>query len=215
MYRLVIFDMDGTVLNTLEDLADNLNAALSLHGFVPRTLHEVRSFVGNGALKLVSRALPPGVSQEILQAVYEDYKKIYNSNVNGKTRPYDGIIELMQNLKKAGVKIAVNTNKPHDAMILLNEAYFAGLLDFAQGAFEDLPKKPDPAGVNAILQNLKIEKEQAVYVGDSDVDFFTAQNACIDSIGVLWGFRDESYLRQFGFTRFAGSAAELQNLLLQ
>ena len=99
--------------------------------------------------------------------------------------------------------------------LLLNKSHFAGLLDFAQGAFENQPKKPDPAGVNAILQNLQVEAKDTVYVGDSDIDFLTARNAGIDSVGVLWGFRDESYLRQFGFTRFAGTAAELQNLLLQ
>ncbi len=215
MYKLVIFDMDGTVLNTLEDLADNLNAALSLHGFAPRTLSEVRSFIGNGALKLVSRALPPETSPEILQTVYDDYKKIYNSNVNNKTRPYAGIIELMQNLKSGGVKIAVNTNKPHDAMLLLNKSHFAGLLDFAQGAFENQPKKPDPAGVNAILQNLQVEAKDTVYVGDSDIDFLTARNAGIDSVGVLWGFRDEEYLKQFAFTHFARTAADLQKIILQ
>lgn len=100
-------------------------------------------------------------------------------------------------------------------MLLLNKSHFAGLLDFAQGAFENQPKKPDPAGVNAILQNLQIEAKDTVYVGDSDIDFLTARNAGIDSVGVLWGFRDEEYLKQFAFTHFARTAADLQKIILQ
>lgn len=197
-YRLAIFDMDGTILNTLEDLADSVNHALSTQNLPLRTLEEIRCFVGNGIQKLIERAVPDGTEEEIEKAVFEEFKTYYKKNCAIKTTPYDGILEVLEQLRSEGIKTAVVSNKADFAVQSLCREYFDGLFDFAVGDKEGQRKKPYPDGVNTVLEQFDMDKSEAVYIGDSEVDFATAKNAKLDILMVGWGFRDEKFLKYEG-----------------
>ena len=172
-YKLAVFDMDGTILNTLEDLADSTNYALKANGLPERTIDEVRRFVGNGIRLLIERAVPADSEPEL----FETFKKYYKTDCAVKTRPYDGIKEVLVSLRKAGCLTAVVSNKADFAVQDLCKDYFDGLFDFAVGEREGIKKKPAPDSVYEVLTKLKTKKEDAVYIGDSDVDFATSVNA--------------------------------------
>ena len=197
-YQLAIFDLDGTILNTLDDLADSLNYVLAQHGFPQHTADEVRMMVGNGILNLIKRALPNGTEQAIVEAVYNDFNVYYKLHSADKTKPYNGITEMLEQLKARGVKLAVVSNKADYAVQDLCVKYFCGIFDAVAGEKTGVPKKPAPDGVNNILAELGIERKNAVYIGDSDVDLHTAANSEMDCIAVNWGFRDEKLLRENG-----------------
>lgn len=208
-YKLIIFDMDGTILYTLEDLTDCMNYALTENGLPERTMAEVKSFVGNGIRKLVERAVPDNIDEKTLDNTYESFKKRYRNFCNVKTRPYDGINELILELKEKGYLTAVVSNKADFAVQDLCKDYFPGLFDCAIGDREDIRKKPYPDGVELVLKTLGVAKEDAVYVGDSDVDFNTAKNANMDLIMVDWGFRERDYLESLGATRFISKPEDI------
>ena len=210
-YQLAIFDMDGTILNTLEDLTDSLNYALSCSNYPTRTLDEVRNFVGNGIRKLMERAVPEGTSPEELEQVYADFTAYYPKHCYDKTKPYSGIIETIQNLRKQGIKTAVVSNKADYAVQILCKQYFDGLFDYAVGEQTGVQRKPAPDSVNIVLDKLKITRNNAVYIGDSDVDIDTARNAEMDCISVDWGFRDPSFLQEHGAKIMVSSPEELLN----
>ena len=193
-YTIAIFDLDGTILNTLEDLADSTNYALKTCGYPERTMDEVRQFVGNGIRKLMERAVPEGTPVEEIDRVHETFTAHYKVHCADKTRPYDGIMELLQNLKKDGCKLAVVSNKADYGVQELCKQYFDGVFDFAVGEREGIRKKPAPDSVNEVLKTLGCSRERAVYIGDSDVDIQTAANAQMDHIIVEWGFRDVQFL---------------------
>ena len=193
-YMIAIFDLDGTILNTLEDLADSTNYALKTHGYPERTMDEVRQFVGNGIRKLMERAVPEGTPVEEIDRVHETFTAHYKVHCADKTRPYDGIMELLQNLKKDGCKLAVVSNKADYGVQELCKQYFDGVFDFAVGEREGIRKKPAPDSVNEVLKTLGCSRDRAVYIGDSDVDIQTAANAQMDHIIVEWGFRDVPFL---------------------
>jgi len=193
-YMIAIFDLDGTILNTLEDLADSTNYALKTYGYPERTMDEVRQFVGNGIRKLMERAVPEGTPVEEIDRVHETFTAHYKVHCADKTRPYDGIMELLQNLKKDGCKLAVVSNKADYGVQELCKQYFDGVFDFAVGEREGIRKKPAPDSVNEVLKTLGCSRERAVYIGDSDVDIQTAANAQMDHIIVEWGFRDVQFL---------------------
>lgn len=197
-YRLVIFDLDGTLLNTLEDLTDSVNYVLWKHGFKERTLEEVRGFIGNGIHKLIERSVPEGTAPFLTEECYKDFVPHYKVHCAEKTRPYDGIPELLQRLKEAGVKIAVVSNKADYAVKELCAKYFPGIFDEAVGERVGIHRKPSPDSVNEVIRLLGVTKEEAVYIGDSDVDVQTAENAGIDGIFVAWGFKGERFLREIG-----------------
>lgn len=197
-YKLVIFDMDGTILNTLDDLADSVNAVLAKHGYPVRTLEEVRLFVGNGIRRLIERAVPDGLSVENIDRVHQDFLAYYQQHCAEKTKPYEGVTELLRRLRQAGCRTAVVSNKADRAVRELCEDYFAGLFDMAVGERDGFRRKPAADSVDYVLQALDVEKEAAVYIGDSEVDVQTAQNAGLDSIIALWGFRDRELLEQYG-----------------
>ena len=199
-YKLAVFDMDGTILNTLEDLADSTNYALKANGLPERTIDEVRRFVGNG-IRLVDE-------------VFETFKKYYKTHCAVKTRPYDGIKEVLVSLRKAGCLTAVVSNKADFAVQDLCKDYFDGLFDFAVGEREGIKKKPAPDSVYEVLTKLKTKKEDAVYIGDSDVDFATSVNAGMDVIMVGWGFRDEEFLREKGAKRIIKQPSEILDIIL-
>lgn len=212
-YKAAIFDMDGTILNTLEDLADSVNHTLKSNGLPERTIEEVRSFVGNGIRKLIERAVPANTNIEIIEKVFDDFKKYYKDHCAIKTRPYEGIVELLDSLKKLGVKVAVNSNKADFAVQELCNQYFPGIFDYALGEKEGINKKPAPDGVNLILNALAIEKSGAVFIGDSDVDIETAINSKVDGIAVTWGFRDKDFLKENGASVFADTPQHILKLM--
>lgn len=197
-YDLVIFDLDGTILNTLEDLADSLNMILQRHQYPPRTLSEVRGFVGNGIRLLVERAAPSGLSTEQMDSLHHEFILYYQQHCMDKTRPYAGIIEVIRQLKTRGYYIAVVSNKADPAVQMLCGHYFKGLFDIAAGERAGIARKPAPDSVNQILDELQITADRAVYVGDSEVDIAAADNAGIDEIAVTWGFKDSDFLEQNG-----------------
>ncbi len=197
-YKLVIFDLDGTLLDTLDDLADSVNAALSAVGYPGRTREEVRSFVGNGIRKLIERSVPAETAEEMVNKVHERFTVHYKEHCADKTKPYNGILELLCQLKEKGVKTAVVSNKADYAVKALCAQYFPGFLEEAIGERQGIAKKPAPDTVNEVLRILGVEKSRAVYIGDSDVDVETAKNAGLDCIAVDWGFRDKEVLKQAG-----------------
>ena len=192
--KCVIFDLDGTLLYTLEDLYIATNYALEQVGRDKRSLDEVRNFVGNGVAKLIERAMGENSSQEEIQKCLEIFKEYYSKNAQKNTRPYDGIIELLKYLKKSGIKIALNSNKYDAAVKSLSHKYFDDLVEIALGESNNCPKKPDPTGVEKILKYFNCNKDSAIYIGDSLVDIQTAKNAKIPCISVSWGYCNKDRL---------------------
>ena len=212
-YTIAIFDLDGTILNTLEDLADSTNYALKTCGYPERTMDEVRQFVGNGIRKLMERAVPEGTPVEEIDRVHETFTAHYKVHCADKTRPYDGIMELLQNLKKDGCKLAVVSNKADYGVQELCKQYFDGVFDFAVGEREGIRKKPAPDSVNEVLKTLGCSRDRAVYIGDSDVDIQTAANAQMDHIIVEWGFRDVPFLIAKGAKVLAEKPEEILEIV--
>lgn len=215
MKKAVIFDLDGTLLNTLDDLADSTNYALSRFGYPTRTIDEVRQFVGNGVAKLIERAIPEGKNNPNFEKCLAIFKENYAQNMYNKTAPYNGIIEMLSNLKSKGIKIAVVSNKFDLAVKELCKKYFEGFIDFAAGENEaqGIRKKPAPDTVISVLNKFNFASEDAVYVGDSDVDIMTAKNSKMPCISVTWGFRDEKFLLENGATILINAPSEIYNHL--
>ena len=193
-YKLAIFDMDGTILDTLVDLAEAVNYALRKAGLPERSLQEVRSYLGNGMLRLIRLAAPEDASAELLAELKEIFTEYYKAHCSAHTRPYDGVVELIEELRARGVKTAVVSNKPDFGVQLLVQDYFPTSFDAAVGERIGIAKKPAPDSVNEVLRLLNISREEAVYIGDSEVDIETARNAGMTGLIVTWGFRDEAYL---------------------
>lgn len=213
-FRVALFDLDGTVLSTLEDLADSTNAVLAIHKMPARKIDEIRRFLGNGMLYLISHAVPEGTSPEKVEEVLADFKAYYGAHCEVKTKPYDGIPEMLAALRAKEILTAVVSNKGDFAVQKLAERYFKGCFDFAMGEVAGIARKPAPDMVEHVLKNLGASKSEAVYIGDSEVDVLTAQNAGLPCITVTWGFRDRAYLEASGATVLADTVAELQDLLL-
>lgn len=214
-YKLAVFDMDGTILNTLEDLADSTNYALKANGLPERTIDEVRIFLGNGIRLLIERAVPTDTDKELTDKVFDTFKEYYKTHCAVKTRPYDGIKDVLLELRKAGCLTAVVSNKADFAVQDLCKDYFDNLFDFAIGEREGIKKKPAPDSVFEVLSKLNVEKDNAVYIGDSDVDFATSVNAGMDVIMVGWGFRDEEFLREKGAKRIIKQPSEILDIILE
>lgn len=214
-YRLAIFDMDGTVLDTLCDLQSSLNAALEQEGLPTHSPDAVRQMVGNGMVKLVERGLAPVTDREVFARVYESFRAYERVHGCDHTRPYDGIPALLCRLREQGMLTAVLTNKNQDAMQRLTARFFPRLFDFESGCREGIRPKPAPDGVEACLAALGVRPEDAVLIGDSEVDLQTAHHAHIDAIAVTWGFRRRAELEAVGATRFVDTVDELSELLLE
>lgn len=214
MKNSIIFDLDGTLLNTLDDLTDSTNFALCQNGFPERSMQEVRCFVGNGIYKLIERAVPAGTSPEALNACYNDFCAHYKTNMENKTAPYAGIAQLLHSLSAAGYKMAIVTNKADFAAQVLCKKLFGSYIKTVVGSVPERPNKPEPDGVYYALELLGASKEEAVYIGDSEVDVATAKNAGMDCIGVLWGFRTRSDLKNAGAKTIVETTDELNKLLL-
>lgn len=204
MKDTMIFDLDGTLLDTLDDLADSVNFALADRGMPGRTVEEVRMFVGDGVKWLIKRAVPEATPEDEILAVLAVFKRHYSENMENKTRPYKDIPELLAKAREKGIKIAVVSNKFDEAVKTLCSKYFAGLIDCAIGESENVRRKPAPDSVFAALKVLGSKAENSFYIGDSDTDIKTAENAGVESIGVAWGFRGREALEAAG----AGYIAE-------
>ena len=208
-YDTVIFDLDGTLLDTLEDLCDSTNFALRYFGYPQRTLSEIRSFVGNGIGVLIEKALPEGKTNMDYEKVLKVFKDHYAINCNNKTHAYDGIYDFLDKLKLSGYKIAVVSNKVDSAVKELCQRYFKDTFAIALGESENIKKKPAPDSVLSVIRELNSEKSRTVYIGDSEVDIATASNAGIDCISVSWGFRSKETLQEAGASIILSSANDV------
>ena len=213
-YKLAIFDMDGTILDTLVDLANAVNYALAQTGQPQRSLMEIRSYLGNGMINLIRLSAPEGTQQEELDKIRGIFTEYYKAHCKDNTKPYAGIAELIEELRQQGMLTAVVSNKPDFGVQLLVEQHFPTSFDFAVGERTGIAKKPAPDSVNAVLAQLKIGRKDAVYIGDSEVDLATAKNADMDDIIVAWGFRDEDYLLEQGPTTLVHTVEELRKALV-
>ena len=199
-YKTYIFDLDGTLLSTLADLAASTNYALRTHHMPERSLDEVRRFVGNGVKKLMERAIPDGLNNPLFEETFATFRQHYMQHNLDTTQPYPGIMQLLEQLKAEGKNIAVVSNKFYAATHELCRHFFGDLVPVAIGEREDIRKKPAPDTVIEALRELGVDKEGAVYIGDSDVDIMTAKNSGMPCVSVLWGFRDKEFLLEHGAT---------------
>lgn len=212
-YETVIFDLDGTLINTLEDLTDSVNSAMARYGYPSRTITEVRSFVGNGVDRLVALSIPGGEQNADYEKCVEHCRRHYALNMQNKTKPYDGVIELLRELAAKNIKMAVVSNKFDAAVKGLCRTFFGGILHVAIGDSAGADKKPEPDTVEAALKELNASAGGAVYVGDSEVDAVTAKNAGIPFVGVTWGFRDRTVLEHAGADFIIDKLCELLNII--
>ncbi len=213
-YELVIFDLDGTLLDTLDDLTRAVNHALGLQGFPLRSRGEVRRMIGNGIANTMRRALPEGSGEEASRRALEDFKSYYLSHVNVSTRPFDGIPALLDVMGDAGILAAVNSNKVDSATRALCEAHLPGKLACILGERSDIPKKPAPDGALRIIRQLGANPERTLYVGDGETDIQTAINAGIDSAWVAWGYRRLSELGELDVPHAFTTVQALQSFIL-
>ena len=209
-YDTYVFDLDGTLLSTLGDLAASCNHALHANGMPERTIDEVRRFVGNGVKKLMERAIPGGLDNPLFEKTFADFRQHYMHHNLDTTCPYPEVMEMLESLRSRGKKVAVVSNKFYAATQALCKHFFGDLVDVAIGEREGIRKKPAPDTVNEALAQMNVGKERAVYIGDSDVDIMTANNCGMPCISVLWGFRDYDFLVEHGATIFVTSPLQLK-----
>lgn len=209
--KLIIFDLDGTLINSLKDLADAVNYALKEYGCPVHDVEKYRYFVGNGIPKLIERALPAEkCSEKMILDVKSKFEQYYDEHYADSTVPYEGICDLLEALKAKGYKIAVASNKADEFTVKIADKLFgSGKFDVVCGKRSDTPKKPSPVIIENIMAEIGCKPEETVMVGDSDVDIFTARNAGIKSIGCLWGFRTEKELLDAGADHIVSSPMEI------
>ena len=214
MIDTIIFDLDGTLLNTLEDLMDSVNFALERQGYPLRNLEEIRSFVGNGIRLLMERAVPQEVvGTDTFEVCFKDFNDYYKVHMEDKTAPYDGINEMLKNIKKAGFKTAIVTNKVDYAAQELCNRLFPEI-DLVVGSVDNRPNKPAPDGAFYAIDTLGSKAENTIFVGDADTDILTAKNAGLKSIGVLWGFRDREIIEAEGAEYIVETVNDLEKQLI-
>lgn len=211
-YDTYIFDLDGTLLSTLEDLKNSCNFALSSFGLPERTLEEVRQFVGNGVELLMKRAVPNNTDNELFTKVFKTFKEHYLIHNLDTTKPYDGVLEMLDGLNRAGKNIAVVSNKFYEATVELCHHFFGDRVRVAIGERADIRKKPAPDTVDEAFKLLGVSRENAVYIGDSDVDLATARNSNLPCISVLWGFRDKDFLIEHGGNTFVIEPSQILDI---
>lgn len=212
-YTTIIFDLDGTLLNTLADLAAATNHALAEHKLPQRTTDEVRRFVGNGIRKLIERAVPADTPAELQEEVFASFNRYYKQHCADSTRPYEGVPQLLQQLRTAGCRTAIVSNKADYGVQALAKQYFDGRLDAAYGERAGIAKKPAPDMLLAIMRQLKAEPASTIYIGDSDTDLDTARNAGVPCIGACWGFRGRAFLEAHGAKLLAENVGDIWELI--
>lgn len=214
-YCFLFFDLDGTLLNTLDDLRDAVNTILVRYQMPEITPEQTAAFVGNGAGHLIHCAVPEGTPEEQEKKILAEYRQYYQEHCQVRTAPYSGIPEMLERLKEAGCVMAVVSNKPDAAVKELNRHFFKGLLDSAIGESAEIRRKPAPDTVFEAMRQTGAEQSSSVYIGDSEVDIETARNAGLPCISVSWGFRNKQELEAAGAQVIAGNAEELEQLLMQ
>ena len=207
MSKLLIFDLDGTLLDTLEDLKNAVNFSLEKFGFPTRSTEEIEKSVGNGFKHLVSTSLPQSCNDETLDKVLALAREYYKEHFHDFTHPYEGVIELLMRLKQEGYLLAIVSNKPHSMVKCLRELFFQDLVPYAAGEIIGIKRKPDPEGIYSAM--VHFGRKEAVYIGDSEVDILTAQNAEIPCISVSWGFRRKRELKEAGASVICDTIEEL------
>jgi phosphoglycolate phosphatase len=212
-YKAIVFDMDGTLLDTLEDLKDAVNHTMQIYSMPQRTTEEIRRFVGNGVERLLELCVPEGKAHPQFEEILTGFKAYYGLHSNDKTKPYEGVVQLLRDLKAEGYGLAIVSNKLDAAVKQLSEIYFEGIVETAIGEKDGIARKPAADMINAALQELGVAREEAVYVGDSEVDLLTAANSGLDCITVLWGFRNREFLQERGATQFARTPEEVKAFL--
>lgn len=212
-YNTFIFDLDGTLLDTLLDLANAVNHAMRSMNYPERTVAEVRSFIGNGIKMLIKRAAPQEISVEDYNRTLAIFTEYYLEHIADYTRPYDGIIETVKKLKKEGCKTAVLSNKADEAAKKVVADFFGDVFDIVVGKRDEFPSKPSPDSLNFVIKTLSVDKESCVYIGDSEVDVQTAHNAELPCIGVTWGNRDIAELESAGAEYIAQNPSEILNVI--
>ncbi len=209
----IVFDMDGTVLNTLEDLTVSMNYVLDRFNMPGHRLEEYRLFFGNGVKEALRLSLPEGASADIIDEMMVVFKEHYDAHCLDRTRPYDGIVDVMRQLKEKGYRLAIVSNKIDSAVKELNDRFFADYVDTALGEKTGINRKPAPDMVYAALKEMGSTKEESIYIGDSEVDLMTARNSELPCISVLWGFRDKKYLIEQGADCFADRPEDIIRIL--
>jgi phosphoglycolate phosphatase len=212
-YNAVIFDMDGTLLDTLEDIAGSVNYALGKLGFPTRDISQIRKSVGNGVVRMLELSLPGGTRNPRINDAVSLFKQHYSKNYRNKTHPYTGVTNLLQNLSASNYKLAVISNKYDEAVNELNAFYFSKYITVAIGEKDGIRRKPAADMLLAALNRLGVKADESVYIGDSEVDIETALNAGVDCISVAWGFRDRDWLKNHGTKTIIDSPWELAALL--
>ena len=212
-YKFAIFDMDGTILDTLSDLTNSTNFALKSNGFPERTREEVRSFIGDGVIELIERACPKNTDEESVKKVFYAFCDYYKKHGEDCTKPYDGMLETLATLKKEGVLLGVLSNKLEQAVIPLCKKYFDGVFDFVAGDKEGVRRKPYPDGILAMIEKSGVEKQQVVYIGDSEVDILAGKNAAVDVISAGWGYRNKDVLSSVGAKLIADNPLSLVDII--
>lgn len=209
----IIFDLDGTILDTLGDLADSVNFALLSNNLPERTYEEIRSFVGNGIRNLIETSVPAGTDVELTDKVFADFKARYKTHCKVKTRPYDGIDKMLAELSSLGYRMTIVSNKADGAVQDLHKEFFYPAIETAYGEREGIPRKPNPEIIQLALKEMGAEVERTVYIGDSEVDYTTAKNAGLKLIMVSWGFRDKEILEKLGAEKIADTPEELIEII--
>lgn len=212
--KAAIFDMDGTILDTLQDLMNATNFGLEKNQLPKRSYDEIRLFVGNGIKKLIERAVPENTCEDTIKKVYDDFTDFYKIHNSDNTQPYEGITAAIKKIKSYGIKTAVVSNKADYGVQALVKDFFENLFDISIGEREGIAKKPAPDMVNIALSSLDVSTDEAVFIGDSDVDFLTAQNSSLDFIGVDWGFRGREFLKKLGVQSIVNTADELADMII-
>jgi len=213
-YELVIFDLDGTLLDTLDDLTQAVNFALRQQSFPLRSREEVRLLVGNGVASTMRRAVPLGTDEAVCRQALQDFKRYYLEHVNDYTRPFEGILDLLDALQRAGIHAAVNSNKVNSAVVALCTAHFGNRINLALGERPEFPRKPSPESAVYIMRQLGVAPEHTLYVGDGETDLRTAENAGIDCAWVSWGYRHRDELGSLEVDHAFDSGAALEHFIL-
>ena len=211
--KTVIFDLDGTLLYSLEDLKDSVNFVMKKHGFREYTIDEVREAIGNGVRLLMERILPKDIDKNLFEECLSEFKENYSKNMYNKTKPYEGVLDMLKALREEGYNIAVLSNKFDSAVKELSNKYFGELVDLAVGQKEGVKEKPSPLGIQEIAKELDTDIETCIMVGDSEVDIQTANNAGIDCISVTWGYKNIDFLYDNGATKLVYAPEDILELL--